>query len=122
MFRSITNKIIFLIIVAVLISVFVVERTSTSFIRNSLEKSSRENIELICDSAANSINVYFDRNTGRIPSYLTATYILGSRYKDLPTISKEYPYAFNGWYTEISNGVEINNDTLVELDYDTLYA
>ena len=60
MFSTIRNKIIILIIAAVFVSVFAVELLTSAYIRTTEEENAKENVNLVCESAAASINVYFD--------------------------------------------------------------
>lgn len=65
--------------------------------------------------------MYFDANGGTTPtSSKTVTY--GSTYGELPTPNRT-EYSFDGWYTELSDGIKITSDTKVDITADQrLYA
>ncbi len=71
--------------------------------------------------AARIYTVRFNANGGSVsPSSKTVTY--GEKYGELPIPERE-GYAFAGWYTKASGGVEITSDSQAELTEDQmLYA
>ena len=60
MFRSISNKIIILILAAIIVSALAIEAISVNYIKSNQEESIKDNIVLICHSGRNAINVYFN--------------------------------------------------------------
>lgn len=80
-----------------------------------------ENITLTAQWTANKYTVSFDANGGSVsPASKNVTY--DSTYGTLPEPTRA-GYKFNGWYTELDNGVEVKSDTMMTLDSaHTLYA
>lgn len=70
---------------------------------------------------AHTLTVNFDANDG-IVSPTSKTVVFDSTYGDLPIPTRE-GYTFNGWYTDIEDGIIVTSDTEVTTDYShSLYA
>ena len=67
--------------------------------------------------------VIFDGNTG-VTSIGTIDVLRGEKYGELP-VPEKYGYNFDGWFTEIADGIKIDKDSVVESTESktiTLYA
>lgn len=61
----------------------------------------------------------FDANGGT--ACTSATYVLGQQYQELPTTTRS-SHIFQGWYTQLTGGVQISAESAVELSTTILYA
>ena len=73
------------------------------------------------DTERKAVNVQFDANKGKCDRKSMKVYY-SSYYGELPEASRS-GYSFAGWYTEISGGVLVTENSVVSTDKDhTLYA
>ena len=66
-----------------------------------------------------TVDVSFDTAGGT--ACTSSTYVLGQTYQDLPTTTRS-SYIFQGWYTQLTGGVQISAESAVELSTTILYA
>ncbi len=76
----------------------------------------------IPSNETNTYTVIFDENEGNIDGANTITVTEGQKYGALPIVTRT-GYTFEGWYTETEGGVEITENSIVEItENQTLYA
>lgn len=81
---------------------------------------SNSNRHYIANWEAKSYTVSFDENGGSTQDDITVTY--DSTYGELP-ISTRTGYTFDGWFTELDGGTEVDSSTKVQITANqTLYA
>lgn len=66
-----------------------------------------------------TVDVSFDAAGGT--ACASSTYVLGKQYQDLPTTTRS-SYIFQGWFTQLTGGIQISAESAVELSTTTLYA
>ena len=97
------------------------EKTSGDKVTNETNVTKYEDHTIYAHWTANTYTINFDGNGGTT-STESKEVTFNEEYGTLPNASRD-GYIFNGWYTETTNGEEINETTVVEItNNQTLYA